>query len=181
MDAGSVVFGRKQPVRAIKTYCIKTVEVMHLITYDATMPSVKPRITITLEPQVHEVLKRLSSLTGNSQSSMVCEILTDSLPVFERMVEVLAAAEKLRADAMSSQQEIGRGLKLAHGRVERQLGLCLADLDETFQAVLDAAVAPASVPVAAAVEASAPISNRGVRSTPEAKKKGNKGAGHGSV
>lgn len=66
------------------------------------MPAANPRITITLKPEVHEVLKRLSSLTGNSQSSMVGEILNDSFPVFERMVQVLSAAEKMRADAMKT-------------------------------------------------------------------------------
>jgi predicted DNA-binding protein len=160
------------------------------------MPAVNPRITITLKPEVHEVLKRLSSLTGNSQSSMVGEILNDSFPVFERMVQVLSAAEKMRAGAMKSHEEIGRGLKLAHGRIERQLGLSLVDLEESFLPILEAAEevdrratsggasgeqGETVAPPGGARRGSTPISNRGVRSTPEAKKKGSKGAGHGSV
>ena len=156
------------------------------------MPAANPRITITLKPEVHEVLKRLSALTGNSQSSMVGEILNDSFPVFDRMVQVLSAAEKMRADAMKSHGEIGRGLKLAHGRIERQLGLCLADLEESFVPVLEAveevdrrAAADGQRGSAGdhggrsgdARRGSTPISNRGVRSTPEAKKKGSKEAG----
>jgi predicted DNA-binding protein len=156
------------------------------------MPAANPRITITLKPEVHEVLKRLSSLTGNSQSSMVGEILNDSFPVFERMVQVLSAAEKMRADAMKSHQEIGRGLKLAHGRIERQLGLSLVDLEESFLPILEAAdevdrraatdgqrasEGEHGGPSGGARRGSTPISNRGVRSTPEAKKKGSKEAG----
>lgn len=155
------------------------------------MPAVNPRITITLKPEVHEVLKRLSSLTGNSQSSMVSDILTESLPVFENMVQVLVAAEKVRSEALKSQQQIARGLKLAHGRIERQLGLSLADLEESLQPILEAAAevdrraeldgasgtrCGTVAPDEAARRRSTPISNRGVRSTPEAIE-GSKAAG----
>lgn len=187
--------------RAIKTYCIKMIEVMHLREYDAdlegaNMPAINPRITITLKPEVHDVLKRLSSLTGNSQSSMVSDILTESLPVFENMVQVLVAAEKVRSEALKSQQQIAQGLKLAHGRIERQLGLSMMDLEESFQSILEAAaevdrraesdgesgpLCGTVSPGEAVRRGSTPISNRGVRSTPGAKKKGSKEAGHGSV
>lgn len=159
------------------------------------MPAVNPRITITLKPEVHDVLKRLSSLTGNSQSSMVSDILTDSLPVFENMVQVLAAAEKVRSEALKSQEQIARGLKLAHGRIERQLGLSLMDLAESFQPILEAAaevdrraeldgdsgsLCGTGSPAEAARRGSTPISNRGVRSTPEATE-GSKEQGHGPL
>lgn len=159
------------------------------------MPAVNPRITITLKPEVHDVLKRLSSLTGNSQSSMVSDILTESLPVFENMVQVLVAAEKVRSEALKSQQQIARGLKLAQGRIERQLGLSMMDLEESFQPILDAAAEAdrraeldgdsgplysTGSPAEAARRVSTPISNRGVRSTPEATE-GSKEQGHGPL
>ena len=70
------------------------------------MTTINPRITVTLQPQVHAVLRRLSQLTKNSQSSLVGELLAESMPIFERMVEVLDAAEKLRAKGMEASSEI---------------------------------------------------------------------------
>ena len=63
------------------------------------MPAVNPRITITITPELHAVLRRLSELSGQSQSGIVGELLGESVPVFERMVTVLEAAQKLKAEA----------------------------------------------------------------------------------
>ena len=57
------------------------------------MTTANPRLTITLEPSIAAQLRRMSELTGNSQSQMVSEILTQSSEVFERMIRVLEAAE----------------------------------------------------------------------------------------
>lgn len=52
----------------------------------------------------------MSELTGNSQSSFVGELLSQSSPVFARMVEVLEAAERLRGEALRVPDEIKAGL-----------------------------------------------------------------------
>lgn len=117
---------------------------MHLCRYDAPqkgepMPAVNPRITITLKPEVHAILKRLSALTGNSQSALVGELLESSAPVFERMATVLDAAEKLRAEGMQAPDEFRASLQQAQDKLESQLGLALGAIDEGTRPVLDAA------------------------------------------
>lgn len=91
------------------------------------MPTANPRITITLEPSLHAVLRRMSELTGNSQSAIVSELLGTSRPVFERVVAALEAAREIKDTA---NDEIAAGLRRAQDRLEGQLGLMLEAIDE---------------------------------------------------
>lgn len=124
------------------------------------MPAVNPRITITLTPEVHAVLRRLSALGGESQSAIVGGLLEQSLPVFQRMAQVLDAAKSAK-EAMSS--EMASGLEAAQAQVERQLGIAFEALDSGFRPILEAAERVER-------RGSTPMSNRGVRSTPKAQK-----------
>lgn len=89
------------------------------------MPAINPRITITLTPQIHALLRRLSELTTSSQSALVGELLQTSQPVFERMVQALEAAERLKAESLQGSAQISESLAIAQGRLEQQLGLSL--------------------------------------------------------
>lgn len=135
------------------------------------MPAINPRITITLKPEIHAILRRLSALTGNSQSAMVGELLESSQPVFERMAVLLEAAERLKAEGMQGSVSIRKGLDDAQARLESQLGLLLEDMDTASRPLLDAAEKVArragrgtgGAGTSTAQRASAtPISNRGV-------------------
>lgn len=151
------------------------------------MPAINPRITITLQPAVHAVLRRLSELTGNSQSALVGELLAESLPTFERMAEVLAAADALRAQGMKVPEELAKGLQHTQARIEAQLGLALDDIDAGTRPLLAEAEAigrrtgrgaSRRRPAAGAAPSPTPPSNRGVRSTPKRGSKATrKGAG----
>jgi predicted DNA-binding protein len=153
---------------------------MHLGRYDALMPTVNPRITITLKPEVHAILKRLSAATDNSQSAIVSELLESSVPVFERMVLVLEAA-KAAQQGMAS--DIAQGLERAQSKIETQLGLMLGELDDAYRPILQqgeavqrrrrktAAAGTDALGAAGSADAgsvapggSTPMSNRGVRS-----------------
>ena len=103
---------------------------------EPAMPAANPRITITLKPSVHALLRRLSELTGNSQSSMVGELLEQSAPVFERMVRVMEAAAEAHDMA---KQEMAGGLERAQAKLEKQLGLALETMDEGFRPILEEA------------------------------------------
>ena len=146
------------------------------------MSTTKPRITITLEPVTALQLKRISELTGNSQSSMVSEVLEQATPVFERLIKILEAAESAKQSAEAAQQSIAiqsvGNLALAQRRVERQFGLALDDFDEASapllaeleevkrrgrKALRDARPGGSRGGPSGAV--STPLSNRGVRST----------------
>ena len=140
------------------------------------MPTPNPRITITLEPSTAAQLRRISDLTGNSQSSMVSELLTQSAPVFGRLITVLEAAEAAKTAA---REEAAERLERAQTKMEKQLGLMLELMDDSVRPLIDHAEkvrrrarrpAPERELVsdqAPAGACSTPLSNRGVRSDPK--------------
>jgi hypothetical protein len=97
------------------------------------MPTVNPRITVTLTPTVAVVLRELSSLTGESQSATVAGLLEMSAPVFERVIQALKAAKAIQDHASHGvRQDIVASLDDAQARMERQLGLAIEDMDDAF-------------------------------------------------
>ena len=102
------------------------------------MPAINPRITITLQPSVHAALRRLSGLTGSSQSALVGELLLQSLPVFERLINVMEAANQAKG-ALS--EEVASSLGRAQEKIERQLGIAFDNLDDGLRPLLDQAEA----------------------------------------
>lgn len=102
------------------------------------MPTANPRITITLTPAVHALLKRMSTLTGNSQSAIVAELLETSQPVLQRVVTVLEAAHLAQANVG---EKVKDSLAVAQAKLERQLGLALETMDEGARPLIDHAEA----------------------------------------
>jgi hypothetical protein len=100
------------------------------------MPTKNPRITITLTPAVAAVLREMSKLAGNSQSAIVGELLETSLPVFERVVQVMKAAVTIQEGAKA---EIASGLERAQVKLEDQMGLMLGDMDDAVRPLLERA------------------------------------------
>lgn len=49
------------------------------------MATTKPRITITLTERQHELLRSISDSSGQSMSTLVCELIETAEPVYERM------------------------------------------------------------------------------------------------
>lgn len=103
------------------------------------MATTNPRITVTLAPEVHAVLRRVAQLAGNSQSAIVGDLLLSSLPVFDRMVKALEAAESLKQEGMKAPQAIKDSLERAQARLEAQLDLSLGDMDQGLRPLLQAA------------------------------------------
>jgi hypothetical protein len=157
------------------------------------MPATNPRLTITLQPSVAAILRRLSQLTGNSQSALIGELLVQSMPIFERMASVLEAAGKLKEQGEKMPKEIGESLGRAQERMETQLGLLLGDMDAGVRPLLDEAEkvgrrgarAGGRSPAARAPGSRTPMSNRGVTSPPTGqrtgKTRGVKGGRHGPL
>jgi hypothetical protein len=101
---------------------------MNLGVYDAPMPTKNPRLTITLQPSLAVTLRRLSDLTGNSQSSIITEALEGAEHVFSRVVQVLEAAEKAKAQLKGrSAQTLDR----AQAQIEAQLQIVLNEFDSS--------------------------------------------------
>lgn len=151
------------------------------------MPAKNPRLTITLQPTLAAQLRRLSELTGNSQSALIAELLDGSTAVFDRLIRVLEAAELAKDSIRGS---VGKDLDQAQTRIEGQLGLMLEDFDQGTAPLLDLAEtiarrgrktvsaaardggqAERRTPARAAARLGTPLSNRGVRSDPKKAKK----------
>ena len=110
---------------------------MHFRGYDAPMPTLNPRITITLDESTALQLRRLSELTGNSQSKLVSELLQESGPVFSRTIVVLEAAQRAK-EALKTGS--AARLSSAQGRVEAELGMALPEPLDTSTLPLFGAV-----------------------------------------
>ena len=65
------------------------------------MPSIKPRLALTLPQHRYDLLKRLAGLQGVSMASVVSELLDECYPVLERVVLALEAAQKASEGARS--------------------------------------------------------------------------------
>lgn len=153
------------------------------------MPAINPRLTITLDPAVAVSLRRLSEVTGNSQSKLISDLLEGSVPVFERVIATIEAANAASAEMRG---RLASDMDKAQSRVEKHLGLVLDEFDQAA-APLTAPVdgvkrrarkksagrvdvggtTPVRTPEARSVDVSpTPISNRGVRSNAKAPRKG---------
>ena len=156
------------------------------------MATKNPRITITVEPSLHAQLRRLSELTGNSQSALVGELLDGAGPTLERVIKVLEIAQTAKD---SIKGKLAAEMDAAQAKVEAQLGLALDAYEDMATPLLDIAEAidrrsrrqpqgqalagreagagsaekgaPPRGGRASARTAPTPLSNRGVRSTPK--------------
>lgn len=63
------------------------------------MATEKPRITITLEPEQHAVLRRLAELQGGSMSRIVSEFLGEVTPILSQVADSLELAQRALSDA----------------------------------------------------------------------------------
>lgn len=135
------------------------------------MPTANPRLTITLEPAIAACLRRLSEVTGNSQSKLIAELLEGSVPVFERVIATIEAA-KSASDEIRG--KLASDMQGAQSRIETQMGLVLDEFDGATAPLLEAVKRRARKGTGARARSagrpatagpSTPMSNRGVRST----------------
>lgn len=68
------------------------------------MPTIKPRVQVTLETQTHEVIDRLAKLQGRTRGSIIAELLDSIAPVLAQTAALLEAAQ-------AAPQDVLRGLK----------------------------------------------------------------------
>lgn len=131
------------------------------------MPTAKPRITITLTEQQHDVLMTLAHIQKVSMSSIVVDLVETTLPVLSRLAEVLKNA----ADAPQSvRDEIRKSAERAESDMAGHGHTMLEQLDFLVAASSGAGVREQPAPEVAAKTERPPTSNRGVRNTsPRAK------------
>ena len=129
------------------------------MVYDAPMKN--PRITITLKPEVHAIIKELSRLNDESQSAIIGSMLEHVSPVLTRMVSIMQAAEQAK-DAVRGR--LVGDMEAAQAKVEKSLGIVMAEFEAMEQPFLDLFD---DVKRRAPKAAATPPSNRGVRSLPK--------------
>lgn len=102
------------------------------------MATDKPRITITLEPDQHDVLRRLAGLQGGSMSRIVSELLAEVTPVLERVCESLELAKRaqagVRANLRRVAEEAEEDLRPLAEIARNQFDLFAAELQRLVEA-----------------------------------------------
>lgn len=63
------------------------------------MPATSPRISITLDVEDHETLKRLAELQGVPMSRIIREFVRETGPILKQLADTLEAAQKAEANA----------------------------------------------------------------------------------
>ena len=133
------------------------------------MPTAKPRITITLSDEQHSTLQSLAQVQGVSMSSIVVDLLDTTLPVLQRLTEVLKnASEAPQAvlDELKASMDNAEADMVGHGAsVLNQLDLLVG-----LSGGAGADAAASGREAAPATTAGPPSSNRGVRNVPPTSK-----------
>ena len=96
------------------------------------MPTIKPRVQVTLEPQTHEVFARLAHLQGRTRGSIIAELLDSIAPVMAQTVAILEAAEAAPKHVKDGLKEVVEtahdDLLSAAGEGIRQMDFLLSEL-----------------------------------------------------
>jgi hypothetical protein len=94
------------------------------------MPTIKPRVQVTLESSTHEVIQRLAALQGRTRGSIIAELLDEVAPALTRTVALLEAAaaapEQVRAGLRNVVEGVHRDLVAASGDSVGQLDILLS-------------------------------------------------------
>ncbi len=94
------------------------------------MPTLKPRVQVTLEPHTHEVIERLSVLQGRTRGSIIAELLDSIAPTLGRTVALLEAAQ-------AAPGEVKRGLRAVVEDVHQELVQVSGDASAQLDMILD--------------------------------------------
>lgn len=118
------------------------------------MPSLKPRLALTLQPHRHDLLKRLAGLQGVSMASVVTDLLEECYPVLERVVVALemakSASESAKVGLRESCDKAIEDLEPYRDLVTSQFDLFMGEITRQVQGASDATGdAPRAAPVAA--------------------------------
>lgn len=83
-------------------YCCTIYKMLQLeaIMVNGNTKNVKRRITLSISPELHEVLTLLGELSGQPVSKFPAHILEESLPVFSKLNESFLIAKKDKQSAI---------------------------------------------------------------------------------
>lgn len=104
------------------------------------MPTIKPRVQVTLEPSTHEVIERLAALQGCSRGAVIADLIDSVAPALGRTVALLEAAREAPSQVRQGLIDVVQGLHgellEVTGEASREVQLCLDRLgDPAFEIV----------------------------------------------
>lgn len=94
------------------------------------MPTLKPRVQVTLEPETHAVIDRLATLQGRTRGSVIAEFLDSIAPSLTRTVALIEAA-------MEAPNDVKRGLRAMVEGVHQELVDVSGDASAQLDMLLD--------------------------------------------
>lgn len=149
---------------------------------ESSLPTKNPRVAVTLKPSTDAVLRALSRLSKRSVSGIIGDMVEQGVPIFERVVRLMQAAQDAKEGASA---RVVEGLGAAQDHIEAQLGLIEGDLTARTGDLLNglediqrrgrsegasrAAAAPRPPLLTGGVDT--PANRRGIRRVPRAKVK----------
>jgi hypothetical protein len=98
------------------------------------MPTLKPRVQVTLEPATHEVIERLAALQGCSRGAVIADFIDSVAPALGRTVALLEAArdapEQVRQGLIDVVNDLHGELLEVTGEASKEVQLCLDRLGD---------------------------------------------------
>lgn len=102
------------------------------------MPTIKPRVQVTLEPYDHEVIERLAALQGRTRGAVISDLLHEVVPALARTVSLLEAAaeapEQVKKGLRSVVESAHDDLVQAAGDGLKQMDFLLSELTASAEA-----------------------------------------------
>lgn len=96
------------------------------------MPTIKPRVQVTLEPYDHEVIERLAALQGRTRGAVIADLLHEVVPALARTVALLEAAaeapEQVKKGLRGVVDSVHDDLVRLSGDSVRQMDFLLSEL-----------------------------------------------------
>lgn len=138
------------------------------------MPTGKPRLTVTFEPETYEVIARLAKAQDRSAGAVVREIMEAAQEPLARVAAFLEQIERQREQIQAGQRDVVRGLRRDFTKAEREASEALKDVLSQLDMFLAQGNASAEQSEASAAPAEGgeergqpPLGNTGVRSEGE--------------
>ncbi len=90
------------------------------------MPTVKPRVQITLEPSTHAVIERFARLQGRTRGAVIADMLDSVAPSLTRTIALIEAAQEAPEQVKAGMR---RAVEHAHGELLELAGDASKQLD----------------------------------------------------
>lgn len=101
------------------------------------MPTIKPRVQVTLEPETHAVIERFAQLQGRTRGSVIAELLDSVAPSLTRTVALLEAAFEAPKSVKNGLRGVVESLRAelvdASGDASKQLNFVLSQMEQDAQ------------------------------------------------